>query len=73
MSKLLKKAQKHLETQYLSNDQILRGPAVQAMTGLSRSTIYRLELNGQFPKRLKLGERACGWKMSDIQRWIESR
>ena len=65
---------KQLNSQYLSNDQILRGPAVQAMTGLSRSTIYRLETKkNQFPKRVKLGERACGWRLSDVQAWIETR
>ena len=56
-----------------SEDKILRGPAVQTMTGLSRSTIWRLEQDGAFPMRIKLGLRACGWRLSDVQEWIASR
>ena len=60
-------------TTTITEDRILRCPAVQEMTGLSRSTIYCLELKNAFPARVKLGERACGWRKSSIQIWIESR
>ncbi|WP_255209611.1 AlpA family phage regulatory protein [Sulfitobacter donghicola] len=41
---------------------MLRRPAVELMTGLSRSTIYR-QISGEvFPKPLKLGKRAVGWR-----------
>ena len=52
---------------------ISRLPDAKARTGLSRSTIYKLEAEGKFPKRIKLGERAVGWRTSDIDAWIESR
>lgn len=43
------------------------------LTGLSRSSIY-LKMNaGDFPKSMKLGERAMGWLLADIQAWIDSR
>jgi predicted DNA-binding transcriptional regulator AlpA len=42
-------------------------------TGLSRITIYRLELAGKFPKRRKLSENSVAWLEADISEWIDSR
>jgi prophage regulatory protein len=53
--------------------QLLRLPAVLERTGLSRSSIYRAEANGTFPKHIKLGERASAWLASDVERWIAQR
>ena len=47
--------------------------AVKVRTGLSRSTIYKMMSEGKFPASMKLGERAVGWKSSDVTDWIESR
>jgi len=52
---------------------LYRLPDVIRMTGLARSTIYRLEQVGQFPPRVKLSERATAWRSDDIQTWIDSR
>ena len=55
------------------SDQILRQPSVTAITGLSRSTVWRLERAGQFPSRRRLGPQAVGWIRSEIEAWIASR
>lgn len=55
------------------NERILRKPEVVKAVGLSHVTIWRLERMGQFPKRLSLGAKAVGWRLSDIERWMESR
>ena len=52
---------------------ILRRPDVQAVTGLSRSTIYKWMNEGSFPKPVKLGPRAVGWREADINDWLETR
>jgi predicted DNA-binding transcriptional regulator AlpA len=39
---------------------VLRLPAVCRMTGLRRSTIYRMQASGQFPQRVKIGARSVG-------------
>ena len=52
---------------------IIRLPAVQARTGLSRSEIYRREALGQFPRRVSLGARSVGWPSIEVQEWIETR
>jgi len=54
-------------------DPILRCPEVEAATGLSRSTLYRLIGEGTFPCQIQLGPRAVGWRQSDIKRWIATR
>lgn len=52
---------------------ILRRPEVQARTGLSRSSIYSAMEGGTFPKSVKLGVRAVGWRDDDIAEWIIER
>ena len=52
---------------------ILSTRSVIAETGLSRTTIWRLERQGHFPKRLQLSPNRVGWKSDAIRDWIESR
>ena len=51
---------------------ILRLPAVQNLTGLCRSSIFRRAKEGTFPKQLTLGEggRAIGWVETEVNDWI---
>jgi Predicted transcriptional regulator len=51
----------------------LRRPTVEEITGLSRSTIYRLMSSGEFPKPVKLSGRAVAWPESSIMKWLETR
>ncbi|MBV1883872.1 MAG: AlpA family transcriptional regulator [Pseudomonadales bacterium] len=52
-----------------SHNRIVREPETVEATGLAKSTIRRLEKRSRFPKRIKLGPRAVGWRLSDIQDW----
>jgi len=52
---------------------IIRKPRVREKTGYSNSTIHRLEKAGLFPRRIKLGPRACGYLESEIDLWIRQR
>ncbi len=49
---------------------ILRIKEVAEITGLSIPSIYRLAQLGQFPKSIKIGMKAVGWRESDLQQWI---
>ena len=51
----------------------LRIRHVMQLTGLSRMTIYRLELAGRFPKRRQLSKNSVAWLESDVEGWAESR
>ena len=51
---------------------ILRTAKLQTYVGLSRTTIWRLEKSGQFPKRVRLGQNSVGWLKGDVDTWLES-
>ena len=55
------------------HSQILRRKDVEAMIGLSRSTIYKLISQEMFPKPIQLGPRAVGWLLADIEAWLDTR
>jgi prophage regulatory protein len=52
---------------------VMKLPAVQSTTGLSRSTIYAFISQGRFPKPIPLGARSVGWLSSEVDDWIKSR
>ena len=51
----------------------LRVQSVIHITGLSRSTLYRLIADESFPRPVRLGPRAVAWRRSDIDAWGEAR
>src|SRR5258708_38212933 len=52
---------------------ILRLPAVQARTGLSRSTIYLHVADGSFLGAVLFGVGAVGWVELEVEGWISGR
>jgi prophage regulatory protein len=53
--------------------QLLRLPDVMRLTGLSRTTLYRLIDKGQFPRQINISDRAVAWRASEVEEWIHSR
>lgn len=51
----------------------LRMHAVMKITGLGRSTIYRLIASKQFPSPVRLTSHAVAWRSTDIEAWSETR
>ena len=51
----------------------LRIGSVMRITGLGRSTIYRLMADDQFPHPVKLTKRVVAWRRADLERWGEAR
>lgn len=52
---------------------IYRMKTVIRLTGLGRSTIYRLMARHEFPSPVRLASRAVGWRSSDLDRWAAER
>jgi prophage regulatory protein len=52
---------------------LLRLPQVELLCGLSRSSIYRLEAAGEFPRRVKLSARSVAWQRKAVEKWLTSR
>lgn len=56
-----------------NQNQIIRFPKISELTSLSRTTIWRLEAEGNFPKRLQVGSRGVGWLLNEVEEWMKSR
>ena len=54
-------------------DRIISGREVREMVSYSLMQIWRLERDGRFPKRIKLGPGRIGWSLREIQDWIAAR
>ena len=52
---------------------LFRLPAVIERTCLSRTQIYRLMDRGDFPRPIKLSERAIAWPSEAIEEWIDHK
>lgn len=54
-------------------NQVWRWPTVHLVSGLSRTTAWRLEKEGQFPCRRQLSPNAVGWLQIEVEAWVKSR
>ena len=52
---------------------LLRMGAVMQVTGLARSTIYKLIAEDKFPQPVQLTGRAVAWRRADLERWSAAR
>ena len=57
----------------MKNESIfLRLPQVMEMTSFSRSTIWRREQEGKFPKRIRLSHNLVLWNSNEIDRFLKN-
>lgn len=56
-----------------SREALLRRKQVEALTGLSRSSIYDAIQRGDFPKPIRLLGRTVAWRQSSVDQWIADR
>ncbi len=54
-------------------DRFLREPEVARVTGLSRTTRWRMERRGEFPRRRTISRNAVAWLASEIETWMVER
>jgi len=52
---------------------LLRLPAVMKLTGLGRSTIYRMVAEHRFPCPVRITNRAVAWRRTDVDQWSDAR
>jgi prophage regulatory protein len=53
------------------DERILRIPQVIELTGLKKTSLYLMIKSGKFPRPVRIGKRAVGWKLSDLKEWLE--
>lgn len=42
-------------------------------TGLCRSTMYRMIIEGKFPEGIRLGGYAVGWLENEVEAWVDAQ
>ena len=55
------------------NERIILEAERKRMTGISRTTAWRMEKEGKYPKRRKVSDGLVGWLESELDEWVESR
>jgi len=56
-----------------SHDRFLRRADVQQVTGLSRTSLYRLVAAKDFPVQVRLSINTVAWLRSEVDAWIAGR
>lgn len=56
-----------------TTDRIVRTKELVHLTGRSRTSIWRDELEGSFPQRVRIGRNAVGWRLSQVMAWLAAR
>ena len=59
--------------QELAHKTLINRKTLLRMVPLSDRTIYNLEQQGEFPRRIVLTSRSVAWDLSEIEEWIEQR
>lgn len=54
-------------------EKLIRRKKVEEITTLSRSRIYYLMQQDQFPKPISLGTMSVAWVESEVQEWVSAR
>tara|TARA_B110000046_G_scaffold153955_1_gene163682 strand:- start:891 stop:1097 length:207 start_codon:yes stop_codon:yes gene_type:complete len=54
-------------------DSFIRLTKVEDKTGLKKSMVYDLMSKDEFPKSIKIGDRAVAWISSEIDQWIQNK
>lgn len=57
----------------MEQTRILRCRDVERLIRLSKGSIYRLIGKGTFPRPIRLGARAVGWRSDEIASWLANR
>lgn len=54
------------QTIFDAPDRIVREAECKAISGLSRTTRWRMERSGDFPRRRRISQGAVGWLLSEL-------
>lgn len=54
-------------------NKIIRPKQAASFLSLSLATLWRLQQQNDFPKKIRLSAKAVGWLEDDIVAWVEKR
>ncbi len=52
---------------------IVRTPGAAAYCGLKESTFEKFRIRGEGPRFIRLGRRAVGYDLADLEKWLDER
>ena len=55
----------------MAEDQLIRRTQVYATTGMSRYLVDLLEAAGEFPARVRVGQRGVFWSRAEVAAFVE--
>ncbi len=57
-----------------NQERVLRPAEAARFLGIARATIYHwAATRPDFPRRIKIGPRTAGWRLSDLEGWLEKQ
>lgn len=59
--------------QHISGHKIVRLKDAAIMLGFTPKHLRTLERKGDFPARVQLGPKSVGWRLMDLEAWIDAR
>ena len=59
--------------QHVVQSELMLAPEVDARVPYSRAHLYRLEDQGEFPKRKRIGANRVAWLRDEVERWLAER
>ena len=59
--------------QHVVQSELMLAPEVDARVPYSRAHLYRLEDQGEFPKRKRIGANRVAWVRAEIEQWLADR
>ena len=52
---------------------IIKLPELVERIKVSRAAVYAMIARDEFPRPVRLGRRAVGWRVDDVEAWIAAR
>jgi prophage regulatory protein len=57
----------------MTENRFIRMSDLRSKVGLSKSQIYKLIQQGDFPKPIKLGDKIAVWTNSEVEEWMSAK
>ena len=57
----------------LSGYTVVRPSEAAALLGITREHLHALSKMPDFPSKVVMGKRAVGWRIADLEAWIDSK
>jgi predicted DNA-binding transcriptional regulator AlpA len=58
---------------HLTQSDLMLAPEVDVRVPYSRAHLYRLENQGEFPKRRRIGRNRIAWVRAEVEQWLSDK